>query len=90
MQYLTVEPLTLLQLISGGRRGGTREKMGVEVYGRLERGTRSGRNRGKLLQIAQYFAIKKILKRGGSTTKTGREPGYKGTRAGKFNPPASS
>jgi len=46
----------------------------------------SGRKRGKLRNIAQYFAIEK-MQRGGSPKNTGREPGLKGTGSGRFKPP---
>jgi len=51
------------------------------VYGRREKRLRRGRNRGKLHNIVQYFAIEKSAKRR-EPTKIGREPENR-----KFNPP---
>jgi len=45
----------------------------------------NGRKRGKLRNIAQYFAIEKIQRR--EPTNTGWEPGLKGTGSGRFKPP---
>ena len=66
----------------GGGQGGGRpwEKEGSGIPKVV--GSRTKRE--KLLNIAQYFAIKK-LQRGGSQ---GWEPGLKGTESGRFNPPA--
>ena len=58
----------------GGKGAGDREKRGQEVYGRREKRevgsgipkvAGNGRKRGKLYNIAQYFAIEK-MQRGGS------------------------
>ena len=52
----------------GGRRGGGK---------RDSQGGGSGRKRGKVRNIAQYFAIE-TMQRGREPKNTGREPGLKG------------
>jgi len=69
------------------RSGEKKKGRGVRVAGVEEGG--SGRNRGKLHNIAQYFAIERSAKRR-EPTKIGREPGSKGTGSGKITPPPLS
>ena len=74
------------QLCGGGHGSGSLGEewaVGVREEGVEEAG--SGRNKGKLHTIAQYFAIEKA-QRGGSQQKIGREQGLKGTGSEKSNP----
>ena len=79
----------------GGQGGGNWEKRGREVYGRAreERAgsgilkvARSGRKRGELCNIVQYFTIEK-MQRGGSQQIQGGNRELRVQEVGGLNPP---
>ena len=73
--------------MEGGRGSGIPGEKGPgDVREAGEEGAGSGRKRGKLPNIAQYFAILKNAKRR-EPTNTEQEPGLKGTGSGWFKPP---
>ena len=60
--------------------------MGEDGEGRgIPKVVGSGRKRGKLCNVAKYFAIEKNAKRW-EPTNTGQELGLKGTGRGRFKP----
>ena len=71
----------------GGRGGGRpREKGTGGVWQVGEERVGSGRKRGKVATLHNILQSKKTPKRK-EPTNTGREPGLKGTRSGRFKPP---
>ena len=76
---------------TGGRETGRKGAGGVREAGEERAGSGipkvagSGRKRGKLRNIAQYFAIEK-MQRDQEPKNTGLEPGLKGTGSGRFKP----
>jgi len=73
--------------VRGDRGAGGLREAGEEGAGSgIPKVAGSGRKRGKLCNIAQYFAIKKNAK-GREPKNTEREPGLKGTGSGRFKAP---
>ena len=69
MQYLTAEPITLLQLNSGGRRGGPGRKWGWRCTGGWKEGRQAGEIEENYFRLRNISKLKNFCKRGGSQQK---------------------
>ena len=95
MEYARQHRNTCCELGGGGQgggrpgekgAGGVREEGEEGAGSGIPKVAGSGRKRGRLRNIVQYFAIEKNAK-GREPKNTGREPGLKGTGRGRFKPP---